>query len=92
MSRNALLAGAAALLIAGAEGAASAAAVPAHAGTECSRAPAIQPAIVMFGLAVVRHHMLDTLTELVGRAASARRSGAGNAAQTVTERRPTTNN
>jgi hypothetical protein len=29
---------------------------------------AVQPAIVMFNLALVRHHMLDTLTELIASA------------------------
>ena len=26
----------------------------------------IHPVVVMFGLAIVRHHMLDTLVELIG--------------------------
>ena len=33
---------------------------------------AIQPVVVMFNLAIVRRHMLDTLTELIGSAAPSR--------------------
>lgn len=33
---------------------------------------AIQPVVVMFNLALVRHRMLDTLTELIGSAAPPR--------------------
>ena len=82
MRRTTILAGAAAILI-----------VAGHAATTAApqlRLPqppnrhadlAIQPVVVMFNLAILRRHMLDTLTELIGSAAPSRSPQASCAAR-----------
>ena len=68
MPRSALLTAAtAAVLVVAAPGARALTRMPAAPAISAARTgSAIQPAIVMFDLAIVRMRMLNTLTELIG--------------------------